>query len=116
MGWHKRGTRKYHYRSKRVGAKIRKVYFGCGAVGEFAARLHELRQREQERLRLTWQQDKSSIDEALDRFGELHEATELLRDATLLAAGFLRHSRHHWRIWRRGRRFLIQHDCSAVGD
>jgi len=115
VGWHTRRKRKYHYRSKRVGNKIRKVYFGGGAVGEFAARLHALRQREKDQARAFWQQNKDCIDEAIDRFGELDDATELLRDAMLLAAGFHRPARHQWRIWRRGRRYLKRH-CSIVSD
>ena len=115
MGWYKRGTRKYHYRSKRVGGKIRKVYFGGGTFGEFAAHLHELKQREQEQSRLIWQQGRQCIEEAIDRFGELDEGCDLLRDATLLVAGFHRPARHQWRIWRRGRRYLKRH-CSIVSD
>ena len=108
MGWHRRGTRKYHYRSQRIGNKVRKVYFGGGPVGELAARLHALTQREQEQSRLLWERDKNCLNEALDSFLELDLGTELLRDATLLAAGFHRQGRHQWRAWYRGRNLLKQ--------
>ena len=113
MGWHTRRKRKYHYRSKRVNGKVHKVYFGGGQIGEFAGRLHALSQREQEQLRLLWERDRDCIDEAIDRFGELDEGCDLLRDATLLAAGFHRPARHQWRIWRRGRRHIKRSRSSS---
>ena len=108
MGWHRRGKRKYHYRSKRVGNKVRKVYFGGGPVGDLAARLHALKQREAEHTRKLFAQDKNNLNEALDWFLELDAGTDLLRDAVLLAAGFHRPERHQWSVWRHGKRILKQ--------
>ena len=46
MGWYKRNSKRYYFRSKRNGDTVEKIYFGSGAVAELAARVDALKQHE----------------------------------------------------------------------
>ena len=111
MGIHRRGSgRNYHYRSIRQASRVRKVFLGCGAFAEFASRLGKLREYEEERTRRCWKRDKQRIETACRDFDELDTGCELLRDATLLAAGFYRQERHAWRKRNHGLRIIQEQE------
>src|SRR5262245_17308435 len=97
MSWQPRTYGVYYYRSVRVGGRVRTLYFGGGAAGEFAAAVDQLakleRLEERERLRAYLGRERRA-EEALDRLGE---AARLLAHAALLAAGYHQHSRGEWR-------------------
>ena len=111
MGWHKRRAKRYYFRSERVGPIIKKLYFGRGPVAELAARADALKQHELEQARQCWGQDKVPIEVACQAFEELDSGCDLLRDSTLLAAGFHRPGLHRWGVRRRGRSILKQDGC-----
>jgi hypothetical protein len=46
MAWEKRGERSYFYRTNRQGDGWRRVYYGTGPVGQFAAEVDALRRAE----------------------------------------------------------------------
>lgn len=110
MGWYKRNSKRYYFRSQRNGDTVEKIYFGSGPVAELASCADSLKQHEIEQIRQCWKQDKALIEEAFKAFDELDWLSNLLCDATLLAAGFHRPSLHKWRPWFHGRRILKQ-DC-----
>lgn len=113
MGFYKRGHHRYFFRSERVGKTVKKLYFGRGPVADLAARADALKQYELKVTRQCWSQDKVSIEAACQAFEELDSGCDMLRDATLLVAGFHRPSLHRWRPWFHGRRILKQ-DCGTT--
>ena len=112
MGIHRRGGRRYGYRSIRQGNRVRKIFLGDGAFSEFAERVRKLREYEEERTHRRWKSDKQRIETACREFDELDTGCELLRDATLLAAGFYRQERHAWRKRTRGLRIYRKRDAA----
>ena len=106
MGWYRRGTKRYYFRSKRVGTAVKKIYFGRGRVAELAARADALKRHEIEEVRQNWKQIRDLIDDACHAFNKLDSGCELLRDAVLLSEGFHRPGLHKWRKWHHGRRII----------
>ena len=106
MGWFKRDTKRYYFRSVRDGDAVRKIYFGAGPVAEMAAQADRIKQYEKQRERELWQQQQALIDAAVNEYERLHEGAELLRDAELHTAGFHRWDRHRWQGWVDGRKVM----------
>jgi hypothetical protein len=104
MGWYKRGTKRYYFRSVRDGDTVGKIYFGAGPVAEMAAQADRIKQYEKQREHELWKQQQALIEDAVHAYEELHEGADLLRDAELLTAGFHRWDRHQWQGWIDGRK------------
>src|SRR5436190_19288518 len=97
MAWVKKGKQRYFYRSRRVGHRVVRDYFGKGAIAEMAAHLmNQLRL-----ARETHDQRADRLDEADAQFRQLHAQLDRAAAAHLLAAGFHRHDRGPWRRKRR---------------
>lgn len=110
MGWHKRGTRRYYFRSLRDGNTIRKVYFGFGPIAEMAARADRTKQFEKQREHELWKQQQVLIEAAVDEYEKLEAGADLLKDAEFHTAGFHRWDRHAWQGWIDGREVMQQSD------
>jgi hypothetical protein len=98
MAWERRHNgRLYYYRSHRRGRQVVKEYIGCGQTGEEAAkedadhRAARAMHQQGEQLR---RQECSRVNESLLA---LDVAAGAITEAALLAAGFHRHCRGHWR-------------------
>ena len=103
MGWKTIHGRRYYYRSKRVGGKVRTEYFGAGERAEIFARLDEIERQERESDRLDRRLERDEdrkIDRALDDL-----VAEARADAASLlrSLGYHQHKRGEWRR-RRGNR------------
>jgi hypothetical protein len=93
MAWDNRGTRRYFYRSRRVGKRVVRDYFGAGPLGELAALLvGELRRARNRHARRA-----ARLDDADGPFRLYHDLLDQAAAAHLLAAGFHRHDRGPWR-------------------
>ncbi len=94
MAWDSRG---YFYRSRRVGGRVVREYFGRGPLAEAAAHLlaHLKAAREAHARRV------GMLDGADAVFRELHDRLDRAAAAHLLAAGYYRHDRGPWRRRRR---------------
>ena len=72
MGWERRRQGTFYYRSTRIGSRVRKTYFGNGALANLIAHQDELqkdvRGAAAERRREARQQ-LESVDETLDQLG-----------------------------------------------
>jgi hypothetical protein len=97
MGWVRRGSKSYYYRSRRVQGRVVGEYIGPGPLGQLAADLVQLRRAQRQANReavglahLRWQEVDSSMG-AMDQVGDL------LTRAVLVAAGFHQHERGPWR-------------------
>jgi hypothetical protein len=104
MAWERRRRGSFYYRSKRVGGRVVKDYFGNGTIGELAADLAEearARRAEDAAALRTEQARLEALDQppaALDR------ACSLMATATLTASGYRRYNFGPWRKRRDGAR------------
>ena len=106
MAWEKRGERSYFYRTNRQGDGWRRVYYGTGPVGQFAAEVDALRRAENQAFATAAQAARAHLEEVITQTRELQRGCALLTSAVLLQAGYHRASRHRWRPWRHGRNAL----------
>jgi hypothetical protein len=106
MAWEKRGERSYFYRTIRHGGGWRRVYYGTGPVGQFAAEVDALRRAENQAFVAAAQTARARLEEVISQTLELQRGCELLTSAVLFLAGYHRASRHRWRPWRHGRNAL----------
>ena len=85
MGWEARGCggRLYYFRYRKVDGRVTRQYLGAGAVAELAAAADAVKRADRRA--------------ALTPLVELCRAADLMARATLLAAGYHRHSRSSWR-------------------
>jgi hypothetical protein len=93
MGW----ERGYYYRVRKVNGRVVREYIGAGRVAQLAAQVDALerdkRQLEAQELR----QKKAELTALDDDIKALSQATDLVAQAALLAAGYHRHKRGEWR-------------------
>lgn len=95
MAWDARG---YFYRSRRVGGRVAREYYGNGPIAEMAAHLMaELGRARRRHARLA-----ARLDGADEPFRLLHDQLDRAAAAYLLAAGYYRHDRGPWRARRGG--------------
>jgi hypothetical protein len=97
MAWEQRGNRRYYYRSRKIGGRVVKEYLGAGAAGLLAAREDEARRRTRDAVRAALQADRDTFAAAATVHGERSRAADALMTAALVAAGYHRHDRGHWR-------------------
>ena len=97
MAWERRRRGVYYYRSKRVGGRVAKQYYGADTIGQLAADLAEegrVRRAEDAAALRTEQ----ACLEALDRPpAALDRACTLLAAAALTAGGYRRYNDGPWR-------------------
>ena len=98
MGWEtrERGIHSYYYRSVRQGDRVRKEYCGDGMLGRVAAQLDEIEHRQREEDSAYWKEEQERFEQHMAFVGELEEATQILSQAHLIAAGFHKR-RGEWR-------------------
>jgi len=98
MGWEKRARGGLYYtRSKKIGNQVVREYVGTGPLAQLAAEMDALdRQRRQEEAE-AWRVEREYTEALETPIEELCEATEVLAQAALLAAGYHRHNRGEWR-------------------
>src|SRR5262245_17439533 len=108
MAWETRNEWRYYYHSRRVAGEVKKIYCGCGVLGQVAAELDARRRADrQARLAaLTIEQERLEEVQALCR--RLDEQCALLTEAVLLVSGFHRPNRVGWRKWHAARRAVQQ--------
>src|SRR5260370_23738778 len=99
MAWEKHGRRAYYYRAIRVAGRVRKVYCGGGMVGQLAAAADARRRADQQAQLVGWLAGRARLEEVECLTRQLQKECELLAEAVLLAAGFHRPERRHWRRW-----------------
>jgi hypothetical protein len=97
MGWEQRirGT-SYYTRSKRVDGEVRRVYIGCGILGEIAALEDEYERRQREEEAAYWKEEKERLEQDAAFLRDLEAAATILATAYLLASGCHQH-KGEWR-------------------
>ena len=104
MGWERRQGTGYYYRSRRVGGRVVKTYFGRGEVARVAEQLDAADRRRRAAEGAALATERSRLAPAEAALAALDAACDLMLGATLLAAG----CRHHHYSWRRGKRVIYQ--------
>ena len=104
MAWEQRPNgRSYYYRSRRCGKTVRKVYVGCGRVGEEAAKEDADRRAARFASRQAEKQRRLAFEAAQAQLAALYDvATDLLKKS-FTAAGYHQHNRGSWRKKRYGK-------------
>jgi len=106
MAWEKRHGRTYYYRSVRRAGKVQKHYFGAGLAGGIAANTLARQRAQRQVAEQAWKQQQVVLDGADKLTERMYDWGQLLVDASLHAAGYHRHRRHAWKVWRHGRSAL----------
>jgi hypothetical protein len=101
MPWDVRQSKRYYYRSERLGDQPVRRYIGTGRAGELAAAGDERRRLEREAAACALAAEEARLREAEAPLLELCAAAHLLARAALVAAGFHQHDRGQWRRRRR---------------
>ena len=97
MAWERRRRGVYFYRSKRVGGRVVKEYYGKGTIGALAADLAEEGRARRAEDAAALRAEQACL-EALDRPpAALDRACALLVTASLTAAGYRRWNFGPWR-------------------
>jgi hypothetical protein len=99
MALETRRGRRYYYRYRRAGKKAAKIYVGCGAVAEMAARRDAEARANREKTKQEVSRLAATLQHADALLDELNRSIDLLVAAKMLAAGF----HPHGRSWRRHR-------------
>lgn len=95
MAWETRKKGRYYYRSRRVGDRVVKTYYGAGDVGQMAADIvAEARARRSD--------EAETLHESIASLKALDGACTLLMGAALMAAGYGRTNHGTWRRRRGG--------------
>jgi hypothetical protein len=97
MAWERRKPGRYFYRSRRVGGRVVKDYFGKGPIGQLVADLAEEGRARRAEDAAALRTEQACL-EALDRPpAALDRACALLATAALTAAGYRRYNYGPWR-------------------
>jgi hypothetical protein len=92
MAWESRGNGRYYYTKERRGAKVVSIYHGRGELAELAARLDDIRRSEH-----IGELPSPELLAASATVAEVHDLTQALARAAMLASGYHRHARGQWR-------------------
>ena len=99
MGWDiRKGGHRYFTRSRRIGGRIVREYYGTGIAGQMMALEVERARRQKAESQRLWREWLTCSSAAEQHFRSFAARTRLLVRAALLAAGFNQHDRGEWRL------------------
>jgi hypothetical protein len=87
----------YYTRSRKVAGRVVREYVGTGPLAELAAEIDAEGRLQRERQRQLWREERERIGTLENPVEDLCDASEILAQATLVAAGYRRHKRGEWR-------------------
>jgi hypothetical protein len=100
MAWERRNDRgRYYTRSRRVGGKVVREYYGAGHIADLASALDDLERERVSEERELWKKEKAAIEEADAPVEALCDSTDELVRAFLLTLGYRKHPQK-WRFIR----------------
>ncbi len=97
MGWETHGERRYFYTSRRVGDRVVKTYIGHSDLAKEFAALQAEERAEKSKRAAELRAERDKIDALAELLDPLDELADVLVNAALVAAGFHRPHRGHWR-------------------
>ena len=101
MSWEKRGRGVYYTRSCRVAGKVRRIYFGKGAVAQLAAALDADKKAQRLARAVAKQAALARLETLAGLTQEFDACVVILAESELRAAGFNRPNRCEWKRSRR---------------
>jgi hypothetical protein len=87
----------YYYRSRRINGRSVKVYLGCGAAAQLAARLDERERQDRRAEREAFLAEQVRLAAADLALQEARSLVDLLVRTALILAGFHLHRGSEWR-------------------
>jgi hypothetical protein len=97
MAWESRPSGRFYYRSRRVGGRVRKTYFGNGPAAELASLMdREARDRRRAEAAAI-AAERSRVEPGDLALVRLDAACALMLGATLAVAGYYRADDGSWR-------------------
>ena len=88
---------KYYYRSRRINGRSVKVYLGCGAAAQLAARLDERERQDRRAEREAFLAEQVRLAVADVVLSDARDLVGLLVRAALILSGFHLHRGSEWR-------------------
>ena len=93
MGW----ERGYYYRVRKVNGRVVREYIGAGRVAQLAAQMDALEMEKRQQEGREVRQKKAELAALDNDIKALCQATDLVAQAALVAAGYRQHKRGEWR-------------------
>jgi hypothetical protein len=115
MAWERRMRGgPYYTRSRRVGGRVVREYFGRGPAAVATYREDLERRRNQERQRAAWAQEREQLRQVDELAARMERAANQILHAVLYGAGFHLHKRGEWMRRRGGTGEDSQGDKAAI--
>lgn len=102
MAWLEKNGRRYYYRKRRIGARVKSEYVGTGALAELLEHMDATERRERERSRQQERDNRKQFEDADKALDELANLVRMATRAALIANGYHTH-KGTWRKKRNGR-------------
>ena len=97
MGWKTINGRRYYYQSERVGGRVRSSYVGSDETALLIATLDADARRERRDAREADREVRRAAEAEDREVAAWFARVEAVAEGVLIAAGFHRHDRGHWR-------------------
>jgi hypothetical protein len=91
MGWKRINGRRYFYKSKREGCRVKTTYFGAGESGSVMARIISLERSERADKRKERQAERQQFETEDRAVSDWFKVVQTVADAAMVAAGFHKH-------------------------
>jgi hypothetical protein len=97
MAWQLRGTGPVYYRSRRIGARVHRMFVGRGVVGELAEHVDQCLRRQRRRKAAALRSLTQTLQQLHRQQAAASAAMLVQIRAHLVTAGFYQHHRSEWR-------------------
>jgi hypothetical protein len=97
MAWEQRKSAKYFYASRRLGRRVRKLYFGRGPHAEVAAAALDAARQQRRQAAAAAREEQAKFQEIDHLLADFHGQSGDWLAPALIAQGFHQHDRGQWR-------------------
>jgi len=98
MAWEQKNGCRFFTHSYRQNGRVRRRYYGTGAMGDFAEAVLAMRRTSRQSTTAARQTNTRTWDAATACLRDFIAATDHLVAAALLVAGYYQHARSEWRV------------------
>jgi hypothetical protein len=96
MGWKTINGRRYYYKFRRVGRRIKTTYIGAGEFGSLMAQIDEFERLERAAERWGEREAREEFDNEERAVADWFDGVQAVADTAMAEAGFHKH-RGQWR-------------------
>jgi hypothetical protein len=100
VAWESRWNKRFYYRSRRVGNRVVKTYFGRGRQALAAAQEDQEKQAARAARRYAAEIERAVAEPARELIAELDGEVRIVIQTALAKAGYRQHARGRWRKMR----------------